>query len=208
MTAAAIEALRQGAGESVTVVLSGGEEIPCTANIVADMRLYRGRELDGAEYSKLRAASALAQTKRRAIDLLSRRSYSSKDLYDRLVQKGEEPQRTAACIRWLQDNRLLDDESYAAAVVRHYSAKGYGPARIRQELSRRGIEKELRDEALSGRPDNTEKINAFIAARLRDPGDRDQVRKLTAALFRRGYGWEDIRAALARFRAEAEYEDE
>ena len=64
------------------------------------------------------------------------------------------------------------------------------------------------DEALGQRPDNTEKIDKLIAARLHDPDNRDEVRKVTAALFRRGFGWDEIRAALARFSAEAEAEDD
>ena len=75
------------------------------------------------------------------------------------------------------------------------------------ELSRRGVPRDCWDEALGQRPDNTEKIDKLIAARLHDPDDRDEVRKVTAALFRRGFGWDEIRAALARFSAEVELED-
>ena len=53
-------------------------------------------------------------------------------------------------------------------------------------------------------PENTEKIDAYIARRLSDPKDRDSVRKIGAALFRRGYSWEEIRAALRRFDTETE----
>ena len=34
---------------------------------------------------------------------------------------------------------FLNDGRYAALVVRHYAGKGYGPARVRQELQRRGV---------------------------------------------------------------------
>ena len=57
----------------------------------------------------------------------------------------------------------------------------------------------IRQTAAGGRtPDNS------TAARLKDPPHRDQVRKGTAALYRRGHSWEDIRAALRRFDAEPE----
>ena len=56
-------------------------------------------------------------------------------------------------------------------------------------------------------PEDTSKLDRFIASRLRDPEDRDAVRKLSAALFRRGYGSEEIRAALARARASYDYEE-
>lgn len=202
-----ITSLRQTAPERVSIALSNGEEIASTVGVVADLRLYRGQELDADRLEEIRNASALALLKGKALEILSRRPLSAKELNDKLVQKGADPRSAAACVRWLLDQRLLDDESYAAAVVRHYTAKGYGPGRIRQELNRRGVPRDYWDEALGQRPDNTEKIDRLIAARLHDPDNRDEVRKVTAALFRRGFGWDEIRAALARFSAEAELED-
>ena len=202
-----ITSLRQTAPERVSIALSNGEEIPSTVGVVADLRLCRGQELDADRLEEIRNASALALLKGKALEILSRRPLSAKELNDKLIQKGADPKSAAACVRWLLDQRLLDDESYAGAIVRHYAARGYGPGRIRQELKRRGLPRDYWDEALGQRPDNTEKIDKLIAARLHDPDNRDEVRKVTAALFRRGFGWDEIRAALARFSAEAELED-
>ena len=202
-----IASLRQTAPERVSITLSNGEEIASTLGVVADLRLCRGQELDDEKLEEIRNASALALLKGKALEILSRRPLSAKELNDKLVQKGADPKSASACVRWLLDQRLLDDESYAAAVARHYAARGYGPGRIRQELSRRGVPRDYWDEALGQRPDNTEKIDKLIAARLHDPDDRDEVRKVTAVLFRRGFGWDEIRAALARFSAEVELED-
>lgn len=206
--AVSITALRQVTDERVSVVLSSGEEIASTLAVAADQRLYRGLELDERRLEALKDASALALWKAKALELLSRRPMSAKELRDKLAQKGAEPGCAEACVRWLAEQRLLDDESYAAMVARHYAARGYGAGRIRQELSRRGVPRDCWDEALGQRPDNREKIDRLIAARLHDPDDRDEVRKVTAALFRRGFGWDEIRAALQRFSAQAEYEEE
>ena len=203
-----ITSLRQTSPERVSIALSNGEEIASTVGVVADQRLYHGQELDEGRLEEIRNASVLALLKGKALELLSRRPLSAKELNDKLLQKGADPKSAAACVRWLLDQRLLDDESYAAAVARHYAARGYGPGRIRQELSRRGVPRDYWDEALGQRPDNTEKIDKLIAARLHDPDNRDEVRKVTAVLFRRGFGWDEIRAALARFSAEAEAEDD
>ena len=201
-----VTALRQTSPDRVTVCLSDGEEIKATLNVVADLRLYAGCELEEEALRKLREASSLALTRGRALELLSRRPMSAKELYEKLLHKGESETNAAAAVRWLLDNRLLDDESYAASVARHYAAKGYGAGRIRTELRRRGVERELWDEALENRPDGQEKLDKFIASRLRDPEDREQVRKLSAALFRRGWSWEEIRSALRRYSVEPEDE--
>lgn len=201
-----VSAMRQTSPGRVTVTLCGGEEIKTTLNVVTDLRLYAGRELDGEELKELRAASRSALARNRAMELLSRRPMSEKELIDKLIRKGEDEETAADCARWLRENGFLNDESYAAAVARHYAAKGYGPGRVQAELSRRGVDRELWDGALDQMPDNSGKLDKFIAARLKDPTDRDQVRKVTAALYRRGHSWEDIRAALRRFDAEPEEE--
>lgn len=199
-----VSAMRQTSPGRVTVTLCGGEEIKTTLNVVTDLRLYSGRELDEEELRELRAASAAALARNRAMELLSRRPMSEKELIDKLIRKGEDEETAADCARWLRENGFLDDESYAAAVARHYAAKGYGPGRVRAELSRRGVDRELWDDTIEAMPENSEKMDRFIAARLTDPEDREQVRKVSAALYRRGYSWEEIRSALGRFNAETE----
>ena len=72
------------------------------------------------------------------------------------------------------------------------------------ELSRRGIDHELWDSAFEELPEDTAKIDKFISSRLTDPSDRAQVQKVSAALYRRGHSWEDIRRALRRFSADCE----
>ena len=199
-----VSALRQTSPGRVTVTLCGGEEIKTTLNVVTDLRLYSGRELDEEELKALRRASRSALARNRAMELLSRRPMSEKELVDKLIRKGEDQETAADCARWLREKGFLDDESYAAAVARHYAAKGYGPGRVRAELSRRGVDRELWDDTIQAMPENTDKLDRFIAARLTDPEDRDQIRKVSAALYRRGYSWEEIHSALRRFNAETE----
>ena len=199
-----VAALRQTSPGKVTVELSDGSEIKSTLNVVTDLRLFQNKLVDEETLAAIRGASSAAKTRERALDLLSRRQMSCRELFDRLVQKGEDEQAASAAVQWLSDNRLMDDADYAASVVRHYAGRGYGATRVRSELSRRGIPRELWDEALGQMPENDDKLMNYIASRLPDPGDRDQIRKVGAALFRRGYSWDEIRSALRRFEAEAE----
>lgn len=199
-----VSAMRQTSPGRVTVTLSGGEEIKSTLNVVTDLRLYAGRELDGEELKELYRASRSALARNRAMEILSRRPMSEKELVDKLMGKGEDEETARDSARWLRENGFLDDEAYAAAVARHYAAKGYGPGRVRAELSRRGVDRELWDGTIEAMPENRDRLDRFIASRLTDPEDREQIRKVSAALYRRGYSWEEIRSALGRFHAETE----
>ena len=199
-----ISLIKQTSPGRLTVCLEDGSEIKSTLGVVTDMRLFSGRDLDGDSLEHLRADSLCALAREKALELLSLRPMSCKELETKLKQKGIHEDTASFCVRWLEENKLIDDESYAAAVARHYTAKGYGPGRIRSELSRRGIPRELWDEAVAALPEDTSKIDKFISSRLTDLDDRDQVRKVSAALYRRGYSWEEIRRALGRFNAECE----
>ena len=199
-----ITSIRQTAPGRLTVTLASGEEIRTTLGVVTDRRLFTGRELDGEALAALRQDSARALAREKALSFVSQRQMSAKELRDKLKQKGFDEDTAVYCVQWLLDHGLLDEESYAAAIVRHYAAKGYGAGRIRSELMRRGIPRELQEDALGTMPEPDAKIDRFIASRLRDPEDRDELRKLTAALYRRGFSGEEIRSALARFHADLE----
>ena len=188
----------------LTVTLAGGDEIKSTLGVVTDMRLYSGREMDPAAVSELKSASLRALARERALEYLSRRPMSCAELKKKLIEKGEDEDVAEYCVGWLSEHGLIDDESYAAAVARHYAAKGYGPGRVRTEFSRRGIARELWDGALDAMPENVDKLDRFISSRLHDPDDRDEVRRVSQALFRRGYSWDEIRRALERHRAGAD----
>lgn len=142
-------------------------------------------------------------TKKRALRMLEKRDYSRGEMIDRLVKKGEAPEDAAAVADRLVELRLLNDENYAAMVVRHYAAKGFGAARIRNELYRRFVPRELWDGVLLDMPDTDGSLDALLRAKLKTPDpDRAELKKATDALRRRGFSWDEIREAVERFNAE------
>lgn len=194
-----ITALRQTSSDRVTVALEDGSEIKSSLGVVTDWRLFTGKTLDEEELALLRRDSSRSLARDRALELISRRLLSRREVRDKLLQKGVDEDAADYSVNWLSDHGFLNDESYAAAVARHYAAKGYGAGRVRSELSRRGVDRELWDEAVENMPETDGRLDKLIAARLKDPADRDQIRKVSAALFRRGYSWEEIRSALRRY---------
>ncbi len=201
-----ISSIKRNSPSGLSVILEDGEEIKTTLGVVTDLRLFSGRDLDEAALEDLRLASRRALARDRALAIVSQRQMSRRELGGKLRDKGVDEETAAWCVDWITEHGFIDEEAYAAAIARHYAAKGYGEGRVRQELMRRGIPRELFDDAFAAMPEGDEKLDRFIAARLRDPDDRDEVRKLSAALYRRGYSGEEIREALRRHKAEL-YED-
>ena len=199
-----IREIKQTSPERLTLIFDDGTELKTTLGVVTDRFLCSGTELDGEEYASLCSASTLSLAKARALRIIGARPVSAKMLRDKLVEKGETPENADECVSWLEDMGLIDDRSYAGSVVRHYAAKGYGASRVKQELRRHGIAPELFDEALAEMPQQDETLLRYIRTHLTDPDDRGQVKKVSDALFRRGYGWDEIKHALNSFKAETE----
>ena len=150
----------------------------------------------------------LEETRKKALALLDRRDYGSEELCAKLIEKGAEPDEARAAVRYMIRVGFIDDERYAAMVARHYAAKGYGAGRVREELRRRKLDRELWDAALAELPEPDETVDALLRAKLRGKAaDRDTVRKAGAALVRRGFTWEAVRAAADRYLAEMELEE-
>ncbi len=148
------------------------------------------------------------ETRKKALALLDRRDYGSEELCAKLIEKGAEPDEARAAVRYMIRVGFIDDERYAAMVARHYAAKGYGAGRVREELRRRKLDRELWDAALAELPEPDETVDALLRAKLRGKAaDRDTVRKAGAALVRRGFTWEAVRAAADRYLAEMELEE-
>ena len=162
-------------------------------------------DFDEDAYNELVSACTLALSKARALRIINARPMSREELRKRLVEKGETPENAEECAEWLCQMGLINDTEYAGSVVRHYAAKGYGAARIKQELRRHGVSRELWDEAMSQMPEQDEYLARFLRSRLTDPGNRAQVKKVSDALFRRGYSWDQIKHALNEFDTQGDY---
>ena len=192
--------LKQTGPERFLARFDNGEELRTTLAVVTELSLYSGRTLTEDELSAVRDASARSRCRQRALRILGARAMSVKELTDRLKEKGEAPENAEDAAQWLLDMRLLDDAQYAAMCVRHYAAKGYGPGKIRNELYRRGIARELWDEALEELPEQGDRIDALLRRKLKsDTPDRAELRKAADYLYRRGFGRDEIHAALARY---------
>jgi len=143
----------------------------------------------------------LEKTKKRALRILGNRSFSEKEMLKRLTGKGETPEDAEETVRWLVELGYINDSDYATLIIRHYSGKGYGIARIKDELYKRGIPRDLWDEKLAELDDVELSDTAleFLQKKLRGSDDKDDLRRASAALVRRGYSYDDVKSAINRY---------
>lgn len=171
---------------------------------VEDFCLYTGKELTDAEMDALREAAGKMSAKMRAVRIVSASSVSKRDLEQRLVQKGEDPDQAKEAVAWMTDLNLLDDARVAEQVVSRCISKGYGPARAKQALYEKKIPKKYWEDALADYPDQQEKIEEFLRSRLDGDSDAKEIKKCMDALIRRGHSYGIIRSVLNDLRFDTE----
>lgn len=186
---------------------------------VVSFSLYAGMELGEEQLEGLKQAQEKAKLKNKALTLLAARPMSQRELERKLSaksprkgenQEGEEQRQqrremAQEVAQRMAQVGLVDDREYASTVVRHYSRKGYGPAKIRDELYRRGVPREFWDEAMEQRDQGDDKLRALVEKKLRGAQPtREELKKVSAYLARRGFGWEEISRVLSQVEQEAE----
>lgn len=186
---------------------------------VVSFSLYAGMELDETQLDGLRMAQEQAKLKQKALSLLSARPMSQRELERKLSanprkkgmpEEGEEQREQRRDMAQQVAQRmaqvgLVNDREYASTVVRHYSRKGYGPAKIRDELYRRGVPRELWDQAMEELDQDDRQLRALVEKKLRGAvPTREELKKVSAYLARRGFGWEEISRVLRQVEEEAE----
>jgi len=102
--------------------------------------------------------SGYARLLDRAIRILAMLDHSEQELRRKLAapvmgKNGPEaldvtPEEVDRVVGWCIENRYLDDQRFVRQFIASRSRKGYGPARIRQELNQKGIAREESERAM------------------------------------------------------------
>ena len=195
--------------------LEDGSCIRDTENEVVSFALYSGMEVSDELYDRLIEAAGRSTVRAKALDYISHRPMSRKELVDKLTAKpprtrdGRErqplaaPEQAAEIADWLEDLGYLNDAEYAKTIARHYSAKGYGDRKVKDELFRRGVPQQYWQEALLEAQPPEDGVDEFLRKRFRGQvPDQKELKRASDALARRGYNWSEIREGLNRYGAD------
>ena len=185
------------------VSLDNGDMLRVGEGEMISFALHVGLEFSQEELEALKEATVVGKLKERAFAMVAKKPMSRNVLGDKLLElEPENEVAVSAVLERLEELGLLDDAAYAKTVVRHHSRKGYGEAKLRDELYRRKVPRELWAEALEEAEGGDESVDSFIAKKLDgvETPERKDFQRVSSALARRGFGWEEIREGLERWR--------
>jgi len=145
------------------------------------------------------------ELKAAAARMLGRRAMSEGELIKKLTEKGADETQARFAAAWLTDLGALDDVGYARAAAHRLRARGYGDYRVACELKRRLLPPEVIEEIMGEGAQDQSLIDREIEKRMRGKeNDLQQLKKLSDALYRRGFGWDEINTAIKRYSEETD----
>jgi len=158
--------------------------------------LREGDEITKAKLNEIINYELKLKAKESALNLLSYRGRSKKELSARLQKKGVEPKLIVETLQELEAAGLINDLEFAKAWVRE-RGESRGPFKLRSELIAKGVPKEIIDKALSECLPESEIAQKLTQKWLRTHQYLPQdilKRRLFSFLLRRGLNYETIKS--------------
>ena len=203
---------KAGKGEKIHLSVDGEYIATVNADYWFTCGLRSGSDISPEQLEELLEESNRRKMMNKALDLLSMRDYSRRELSDKLVTKawekreqkdldlGELKQQASDICDRLEELGLLNEERFARSYVdellrrKHLSESGLKTALIQKGVARDIIETVLADVEV----DPVEQIRELLSTKFktRDLTDEKQKSRTVNALLRLGYRYQEITAAI------------
>ena len=130
----------------------------------------------------------------KALDIISRREHSQKELSNKLIKKFNIPELVDSVIHGLREKNLLNDYRYSESYVVARKRKGFGPKKIVYELVSRGVNENTASEVIDAEGGwNEAALKAFNKKFKAGIGaDFKEQNKQKVFLQNRGFSFEEI----------------
>lgn len=197
-------------GRSMLVTFNEEVQLLIAKDIWAERPLAQGEELDLEEYSAWLLPRQYPAALNKAVGLLAQRAHAGGEIRQKLEHAHYLEDTIDMVLYKLEKERLLNDEAFARDYAASCARRQMGRTRIRMELLRKGLPRQLVEDTLEAMPtEEGDEAAVRLAQKLlrRHNGEdaRKEMHKVLAAMARRGYSYEDSRNAIeAALRAEEE----
>ena len=171
--------------------------------VAVKFHLKRGMDIDADKLKELLHEEEFSKAKNYVYRILARRMYTTKEIHDKLVERGYIDEIIQDVIATLERYGYLNDRTYAEEWIQsRMRGKPKGKFALRQELGRKGIEKSIIEDALSCAFDESDEQNMALDLARRKArsysGDDPAAakRKLQGFLLRRGFDFETVKDVI------------
>jgi len=164
-----------------------------------ESRLASGQELDETQLAALKKSAGLDKTYGNALRFVAMRPRSEWEVASYLARKQVDEPAVVQIIARLKAARLLDDAAFARMWVENRRLLRQTSARrLKLELAQKHVPEEIVAQVLQAEPSDEQALLAqVITKKRRQTRYQNDPLKLMQYLARQGFGYDDIKRALA-----------
>lgn len=198
-------------GETMCVEITNGTKnakLFLHRSVVYSHHLEKDMIVTPDDIRTIRHENEVRRARERALYLIGEHDYSRKGLYDKLISNYDEQTAEQVCNE-LEEHGLIDDRKYGERLCEMLSSR-YGTYRVKNELIRKGIDRELAEEiCVTDDERQLENAVSFVMKKYgTDIADYSVRQKINGALIRRGYSYSVAKEAVDRIISNKSEEDE
>lgn len=160
------------------------------------LKIKPGRELSQKDIENCIMECNYTKARDKALDILSRKPVSKKELENALSQKGFDEAVTVQVIEEMTDLGYVDDYEYGSLFLEHCRLKMWGEKKIRYEMKQKGIDDAVIGELLSETDfeNDTEEMVKLIISKYgtEDLSDMKTKARITRYFASRGFDFSFI----------------
>ena len=130
----------------------------------------------------------------KALDIVSRREHSEKEIKNKLLEKFDAPEIIEQVVLKLIENNLINDVRFAEMYVLIRKRKGFGPKKIQFELMARGIDDSISSLVITEEGSWKEAAQKAFNKKFKNGASQEfnQRNKQKSFLQNRGFSFEEI----------------
>ena len=129
--------------DHVTLSFAKKETLKISKEAYLSSYLYIGKSLTNKEINKLNELTALSTLLNYAMNLISKRHYSERKMFEKLYAKEANKEAVISVISRLKENDLLDDKAYMEDLIAWDNERGFGKNKTIKHLMDQGIPNNL-----------------------------------------------------------------
>ena len=194
-----ILSVKQGNGNKIHIYVDDEYRATVDSDYWYSEKYRKLKEINEEELTELLNAVSFRRAYNKGLDFLSRRPYGTKELINKLCEKGHEKTSAEKACERLTELGLLNDEEFARILANDLlNRKNYAIKRIKQELIYRGINREIVENTIESLDnDPTPRIIMLVRKKyINKLGDEKGKKRTIDALLRLGFSYSDIKNAL------------
>ena len=134
----------------------------------------------------------------KALDLLSRREHSSKEIREKLILRFDDIVIINSVITKLEENNLINDTRFAEAYVSSRKRKGFGPKKITFELLSKGVSESVANRVIDEEGGWKRAAKLAFTKKFKNGLSSDVKNSLKQKSFlkNRGFGFKEIESVF------------